>query len=121
MRTTNLVIALILLNAAAGFLVASGWTADAGVSPEPGGDEHVSNVTNESNDVRASGGNLGTLFGLFQTVTGGFQDMLSIVFAGPLLLANLGVPNWILGFVFAPLYFIVAVDIIYLLVGRRID
>lgn len=119
-RTANLVIFLILLNAAAGFLVASGWTEDVGVTPEPGGDEHVENTTNASQNVKPSGGLLGTLFALFNSVTKSFQAMIGIVFAGPLLLANLGIPNWVLGFFFAPLYFIVALDIIYLLVGRRI-
>jgi len=44
-------------------------------------------------------------------------DLLAIAFAGPVLFSNLGVPDFIVTFLFAPLYLVVAIDIVAILRG----
>jgi hypothetical protein len=118
--TINIAVALILLNAGAGFLIASGVAEDWGVQPDPGGDERITDIEQESQDLETAGGTE-TLIGLYNAVAGSFSTLISIVFAAPTMLTNIGVPGFITAFLFAPLYLLVAADTIYVLSGRVLN
>lgn len=117
--STRLVVFLFFLNAAAGLLVASGWAGDAGIQPQPGGDTAIEQANSSAAAVQASGGLGQTLYGLFISVSGTFRSIIGAVTAGPVMLANLGVPGWLVGFVFAPMYLFIGIDMMFMLTGRR--
>lgn len=117
--STRIVIFLLFLNAAAGAFVASGTAADWGISPTPGGDEALQTANETATSIQGSGGFGETLFGAFAGAANTFSAIFSVVFAGPLMIANLGVPAWLTGFVFAPAYILVGIDLVYILTQRR--
>lgn len=116
--TVNIAILLILVNSGATFFMATGVAADWGISPEVGGDSEVDEIEQTANNVESNSGTGSTLLGLYDAVTGAFSSLIQIVFAGPTMLQNLGVPSEITAFFFAPLYLLVGADIIYVLSGR---
>jgi hypothetical protein len=120
-RSTNIVIFLLLLNASAGLLTASGVAADWGIQPDPGGDQQASAVNSEAQGLSPGKGGTETLFGLFITAANTFKGIFGFIFAGPLMLINLGLPSWLVTFVFAPQYVLVAVDLLYLFTGRDVS
>lgn len=121
MRPSLLIILfLIMLSASANVLVSSGVAGDMGIAPDPGGEEEVDSTINQTNEVQASNGLGSTLFGMYSSIAGIFEGMVSLVFAGPIMLYNIGIPRWILDFVFSGAAIITAADIIYLLTGRDI-
>lgn len=117
--STRVVVFLIFLNAAAGALVASGVAGDMGIAPNPGGDQALEQANDSVSQVEPGGGPVDTLFGLYASVADTLSAVFGVVFAGPAMIAALGVPGWITGFVFAPMYLLVGIDIIYILTQRR--
>lgn len=118
--TTVILIVVIFTNAGAGAFVASGAAADWGVQPNPGGDQAVEQANSTASNLDASGGFGSTLFGLFVSVGGWFNELSNAIFAAPTMAANLGVPAWLNTFIFAPLYILATIDIAYILTGRRL-
>jgi hypothetical protein len=116
--STQAVVFLVFLNAAAGVLTASGAAADMGVAPTPGGGEQVEQANNSAAQVSPGSGVGETLFALYVTATQTVVDIFGLIFAGPTMLSNLGLPTWLVGFVFAPAYIIAGADIIFVLIGR---
>jgi hypothetical protein len=110
---------LLFLNAAAAVLVSSGVAADWGVQPNPGGDEELSSANQTAASFEPSGGAFQTLFSMYTSVTDTFSNVIGVATAGPRMFANLGVPGWLTTFLFAPLYILVAIDLVYLLTQRR--
>lgn len=120
-KSISIVIFLVLMNSTAGFLAASGVAADLGISPQPGGGQQVDNVNSELENVNPGGGAGATLFGLFTSAATILKDVFVMVtVGGPLMLANLGVPAFVIGLVFAPMYIIVGADLIYVYTGRDV-
>lgn len=117
--STRLVIFLLFLNAGAGAFVASGTAADWGVSPTVGGDDALQQANQSATSIQGDGGFAQTLFGAFAGAANAFEGIFSVVFAGPLMIANLGVPSWLVTFVFAPAYLLVGIDLVYILTQRR--
>jgi len=117
--STRIVIFLVFLNAAAAALVASGAAADMGIAPNPGGDQALAEANQSVAQVSPGGGPVDTLFGLYSSVADTLSNVFGAVFAGPAMIAALGVPTWITAFVFAPMYLLVGIDIIYILTQRR--
>lgn len=116
--STILVIFLLFLNGAAGVLTASG-TADAlGIQPEPGGDAQADQAVQNAEGVEPGGGLGDTLFSLYTSVTRGVEAVYGLVFYGPVMIANLGVPSWLTGMFSGALTVIVFADVVYLLTGR---
>lgn len=107
-----------LLNGVAGVLAASGVAADLGINPQPGGDEQVDRAEQSAENVEAGGGFGSTLFALYTTVTGTFETVYKLVFYGPTMLENLGVPGWMTGLFNSVITLVVATDIAYILTGR---
>jgi hypothetical protein len=117
--STRVVVFLLFLNAAAGAFVASGAAGDWGISPTPGGDEVIEQANESATSIQGDGGFAQTLFGAFAGAANAFESIFAVVFAGPLMLSNLGVPGWLVGFVFAPAYLLVGIDLVYILTQRR--
>jgi hypothetical protein len=117
--STRIVIFLLFLNAGAGLMVQSGVAADWGVDPNPGGDAELEKANATAAEIDPSGGLGDTLFGLYNSIAGTFQTVLETATAGPTMLNNLGVPGYLTAFLFAPLYLIVGIDVVYLLTQRR--
>jgi hypothetical protein len=114
----NTTILLIFLNAGPALLVSSGVAADMGIDPSVSGDEPINQANEGMSNIEASGGSLDTLFTLYQSVTSPVRTVTDVVFAGPSMLISAGLPDWVVGFVFAPMYLITGGAIIYVLAGR---
>jgi len=111
---------LVLLNASAGMIGQMGVAGDMGVDPTVGGDERIQEANQTAGEVQSGEGFGDTLFGVFASVSGLFGTVFSLVFAGPTMLANIGIPGPIVAFLFAPAYLLVAADVAYILSGRLI-
>jgi hypothetical protein len=109
---------MMMANAAAAFLAAAGSGTVWGIETETG-------LASTAEAVDSSAQSIGSgPVGLVDAVAGvtiaaitALNEILSIAFAAPTLFTNLGVPGFITGFVFAPLYVMVAIDIIAILRG----
>lgn len=121
MRPSTLVlIFLVFLNAASGAFVASGGAEDMGIQPDPGGSKEVEAANQSAGSLNSTGGFGSTLFGSFVSVASWFQKLIGAVFAAPSMFSALGLPGWLVNFIFAPMYIIAAIDIAYILIGRRL-
>jgi hypothetical protein len=116
----NTTVFLMFVNASAGVMVASGTAADMGVAPSIGGDEAISDANTQMQEIEASGGFASTLYGLYTSVTGPVQAVVGLIGGGPIILASVGVPNWLLQFIFVPQYLVVGGAIIYTLTSRAL-
>lgn len=116
----NVAILLMFVNASAGVVVASGTAADLGVTPSVGGDNAVQDANDAAKNIEISGGFASTLYVLYTSVTGPVRMIVGLVFGGPIMLASIGVPGWLLDFIFAPQYIVVGGAIIYTLTQRRL-
>lgn len=116
--STKIAFVLIFLNSAAELMRASGWSAAAGVNPEPGAAGQMQEALDAAASINPGGGFGETLFAMYVSVTRTFYAIWEFVFAAPSMLSNIGVPDMIVAFVFAPLMLIVAIDTVYLLIGR---
>lgn len=114
----SVVVLMIFLNAGPGVLMASGVAADWGIVPSVSGGQSIDSGNQAMQNIEASGGFGQTLFGLYTTVTGPFKTLLGVVTAGPIMLASIGLPGWLVTFIFAPQYLIVGGAVIYVLAGR---
>lgn len=116
--SSQIVIFLLCLNAVAGVVTASGIGADLGIDPSFGADDKVEQTQQTANDFNPSSGVGATLFALFVGVGDFFKSIFTLVFYGPVMLSNIGIPIWMTTFPFAPAAFIVAKDVAYALTGR---
>jgi hypothetical protein len=111
-------IMMLALNAAVAFLGAAGAAEAYGIQQETGISDTVDQVQSSAETIGSGP------VGLIEAVTGMaiaaislVVDLLAIAFAGPVLFSNLGVPDFIVTFLFAPLYLVVAIDIVAILRG----
>lgn len=119
---------LLLMNTTAMAIDSSGASEDWGLSEaeydptagRPGAGAAIDAAESDSKDVTATGeGNAQTLFTLFISAVGSIDDILKLfVLGGPVMLYNLGFPDWLLTLIFAPAYVVVAADFVHLLTGR---
>jgi hypothetical protein len=116
----NVAVLLLFLNGSGGVLVASGTAGDLGVTPSVSGDQAVSDANQAAQDIKVSGGFASTLFALYNSVTGPARQIVGLVFGGPIILASIGIPGWLLDFIFLPQYFVVGGTVLYTLAGRRL-
>jgi len=114
----SVVILLMFMNATPALMVQSGVAEDMGIQPSVGGDTRIDQANENISDVSASGGLAPTLFQLFKSVTDPVQAVVNVVFAGPSMLMALGLPAWLVTFMFAPMYLITGGTIVYVLAGR---
>lgn len=111
---------LLFLNGAAGVFVASGAADAFGVSPAVGGDSAVADAEERADNFEASGGFGQTLFSLFGAIGSLFSGIYNLVFFGPVMLQNLGIPVFFVSMFNGALSVIVVADIAGILAGRDI-
>lgn len=109
---------LILLNLAAGVITASGLGAALEINPEVGADEQVEAANESASQIEPSQGIRDTLFSLYTSTAGTINDVATLVFYGPFMLQNLGVPGFLTTFIFGGASVVVAADVIHYLTGR---
>jgi hypothetical protein len=120
MRSTNIVIFLVLLNASAVFIGASGLGGDLGYTPTIGGDDQISDAEDAARDVSASRSALDNFIAGIIAAAETMGTIFGIVIAGPQMFINLGVPGPLVAFVAAPLYILVGIDVLQIISGRDI-
>jgi hypothetical protein len=120
MRSTNVLVVLVLVNASANFMVAAGIAADLGVNPSTG----VNVQDDVKRQVGPDGGNLDPESSVVQSAIGfGFAafnfaiGLFQLIFQGPLMFAAFGVPEPLVGLIFAPMYVLVGFDAISAFAG----
>jgi hypothetical protein len=116
----TILIFLIFMNSTAGLLNAAGVTDALGVEPAIQDDGALENARENASKISPQQDE-GALQS-FVSVTTNFVDQLEAVItapvAAPLMLTSLGVPSIITGFVFAPMYLIVTIDLVHYVTGR---
>lgn len=119
MRSTQIVLFLVLLNGAALF-VAPLLPAD--VQPTAGGSDEIETAGQQVNDTSPSGSEgTGVLIGGFNAALSVIESIRTVVFYGPEMLKNLGAPAAIISMAELALLFIVTFDAIEAFTGRQLS
>jgi hypothetical protein len=118
MRSTNIILFLVLLNVAAGIT--------AGIAPGPvsvatGGDATIQGATAELGAGEVNEPQAGEITGSILNNANVLQTIDDIVFLGPNMLANLGMPLVFASGFKAVLGFVVAFDIAEAVTGRELS
>jgi hypothetical protein len=108
--STWLLVFFISMNVFAGALGALGVDAHLGLDPEVGGDTEFDQAAEQAREINAQGGGEETLFSAYNTLANGVQGVIFTVLPASELLANAGVPNPIVGWLFAAVPVIVGLD-----------
>lgn len=114
----KIVVVLTFMNSAAELMRASGISDAMGIDPDPGAASRLKEALDAAGQINPSSGFGETLFLMYVSVTQTFYAIFEFVFAAPSMFINVGIPTMLVGFLFAPLMFIVAIDTAYLLIGR---
>ena len=114
----KIAIVLVFLNSAAELMRTTGIAEAMGANPEPGAAAEMRAALDALRNIQPSGGFDQTLFQLFISVTGSFRAVFKFVLAGPSMLINIGIPEPLVFFLFAPAALIIGRDIAFLLTGR---
>jgi len=120
MRSTNILILLVALNASALLVGFAGLGPALGYQPTVGGDDKIEQANQTAGDVDSDRGAFDSFVG---AVISAAQQLFTIfegVTAGPRMIINLGVPAPIVTALAAPLYIIVGLDLLQVLSGRSI-
>jgi hypothetical protein len=119
MRSTNLVLVLVFMNAAAGIVAVA---APVGVDPVAGGDEQIEQSSTELEDNRTvNRRGSGELIGSFLALGGLINTLGNIIFFGPEMLRNLGAPGILITGFETILIFVVGFDVAEAITGRRLS
>jgi hypothetical protein len=119
-RTVSILVFLIFLNGTAGLLTAAGVTDALGVEPAIQDDGALDRAEQSAEKIEPQQDE-GALQSFVSVTTGIIEQVQALItapVAAPLMLNSLGVPSVITGFVFAPMYLIVTVDLIYYITGK---
>ncbi|MGK7297342.1 MAG: hypothetical protein ACNS61_16215 [Candidatus Wenzhouxiangella sp. M2_3B_020] len=117
-KAVLIIVFLVFLQAVPSVLFASGVAADMGIDPQVSGSGNVDDARDAASNVEVSGGFAQTLFALYASVTGPVKTILGILFGAELMFISLGVPSWMVAFVFAPKFLVGFGAIVYTLAGR---
>jgi hypothetical protein len=120
MRSANILVALILLNGAAGFAAAMPVTDDLGYQPSIGGGEQIAEAQAAGEQIQSDRSSLDQFVGGIITGATTLTTMFAVVVAAPQMLINLGAPPLLVTFLAAPLYIYVGLDIVSVLMRRDI-
>jgi hypothetical protein len=119
MRSTNILIFLVALNASAVVLGAAGVSQSVGYDPNIGGDAQIESANESVGDVNTNkGSGFDTFVGAVISAASTLTDVFGIVIAGPTMLINLGAPGFIVYPLATPLYLLVGIDILQIISGR---
>lgn len=117
--TTSVLVMLILLNGSVSVISASGLQDDLGVELAPGVSESVDDTISElRKGFSPSAGAGQTLFTLFIAALGVLEIVLNGITAAPQMFINLGFPSWVVLPLFAPMYAISTLEMVYAATGR---
>lgn len=115
----QIVLILFLLNASA-FTV----TAVAGdaldINPTIGDDTELEEADESARNIQSSQTSISTLFGSIMSALGIVTTIFDVVFYGPNMLVQLGVPSEIMTIAKAGSSIIVGTDLLYLITGRQL-
>lgn len=120
LRSTNILVALILLNSAAIFVGALPVSGELGYQPTVGGDDAIDEATSAGENIQSERSSLDQFVGGILAAASTITTMLGVVVAGPTMLINLGVPTALVTLLAGPLYVYVGLDILQVLSGRDI-
>jgi hypothetical protein len=118
----KLTVTLLMFNFAIAFLggatITDGWNQN----PSTGIQQEVTQTNDAAKEVQSERTSLSDSFsgGMIASV-GKITGLDDTIFALPVLLANMGVPGWIIDFATGPMYLMVALDIIGLIRGMVIN
>lgn len=118
-KSVKYVVFLLYLDAAALLFEASGAAEDMGIEPALGAGNHLSNAMSSVDSLSSQGGGE-TLFAVYSAMAETAQGVFKGVFAGPIMLDNLGVPTFLVTFIFVPATLISGLDILYVWSGRDV-
>lgn len=118
--SVTVVIFLVCLNASAGAIAASGVGESLGIDYSVGANEDLDETEESAEGLSpdTSGDGDFSLISAALDVFGVAQSVFSLATAGPQMLANIGVPAWLTGVLFAPMYLLVFADLAYIVSGR---
>lgn len=111
---------MMFLNSAAIMFESTELTDAMGVEVSLGSTQRLNAAAASAGKIQPSSGLGDTLFAMYGTVTNGVLGIIHGIWAGPEMLVNLGVPSFVVAFLFAPAAVIVAVDIAYMITGRSL-
>jgi len=114
----KIAIVLVFLNSGAELMRTSGIAEAMGADPEPGAAAKMQAALDAARDIEPGGGFDDTLFQLFVAVANSFEAIFEFVLAGPSMLINIGIPEPLVFFLFAPAALLIGRDVAYLLTGR---
>jgi len=120
MRSTNVLVALVLLNGAAVFAGALPVSDDLGYQPSIGGGQEIAEAQAAGEQIQSDRSSLDQFVGGIIAAASTLTTMFSVVVAGPQMLINLGAPPLLVTFIAGPLYIFVALDLLQVLSGRDI-
>jgi hypothetical protein len=119
MRSTNIVVFLVCLNAAAVMVGSTGF-AEVGAAPEVGGGDVIEDARDQGREISTDRSALDQFVSGIIAAASSVSIIFEVALAGPTLFLNLGVPAPLVTFVAAPLYVIVGLDVLQVLSGRDI-
>lgn len=114
----KITIMMFVLNASVNFLAAAGSGEVWGVEMQTGVGETAQAVDQAARDIGSGPlGVVDAVAGLTIAAVNIAVSLLEMVFAAPTMFLNLGVPGYIVTFLFAPLYVVVAIDLLAIFRG----
>lgn len=117
--TTTILIFMLLANGGVTIMTGSGLSEDLGVTLAPGVEKAMDDVLdNAKKGFSPNAAALETLYFLFVAGMSTFNVLISGVFSLPSMFLNLGFPEWIVVPLFAPMYVISTLELIYMATGR---
>lgn len=108
--TVQILLVFVFMNAFAGMLQTTGVADDLNVNPQPGGDEKLDQINNETENFESGGGGGETLFGLYNTLAG-VLDAIVDTLPALAMMKNAGAPDFIVNYGFAGYSIITGLDI----------
>lgn len=110
-----IVLFLLFFNGGAVMLQASGAADYLGVTPATGGGERLDDVSDELNSYETGNGGGSTLFGLYNTLSQPLEAAFNAIFPGAQMLKNVGVPGYLVTFLFTGLAVVPGYDLLVFL------
>lgn len=119
--TSTILVFMVLINGGVTIMSSSGLSEDLGIDLAPGVDDAMDKVVSNAKDgFTATEGVGDTLFSLFAAAMGTFELLIKGVFSAPAMFMNLGFPSWFVIPVFAPMYIVSTLELIYAASGRNL-
>lgn len=110
-------IMLLMINAGTVAMTESGLSSAVGADLRTDAGESFAAAADGFDSLRLTGG-LADLFGAITAGTQALAGLFQTLYAGPEMLIQLGLPGWVVAFLFAPLAALIGRDIIYFATSR---